>query len=391
MKHITAEHMPAHPLISTLQEYTRLGIPDQIDYKKFYLYSIITHSTAIEGSTVTEVENQLLFDEGITATGRTLQEQMMNLDLKAAYEEGIRLATQHTPYSVELLCRLSSIVMKNTGSTYNTPLGSFSAAKGELRLLNVTAGFGGRSYLAYTKVPQALHDFCSWLNRTKTAIPQDDILAWYRFSFEAHYRLVTIHPWADGNGRMSRLVMNMLQFEQNLIPVKILKEQKAAYIEALNQTRDQGNLQVFLDTMLQLHTHNLQTEIAEYQYSMQTDSLLPTMDDTQNVTQNVTQTDNPLHLTASGTSSNTQDLTPDNTANDISDDTASRLLTPRQRQILQMVQTDTTISAATMATRLGITVRTVRRDMEALRRHYSLHWEGSSKQGHWQFLPPDKP
>lgn len=391
--------MPAHPLISTLQEYTRLGIPDQIDYKKFYLYSIITHSTAIEGSTVTEVENQLLFDEGITATGRTLQEQMMNLDLKAAYEEGIRLATQHTPYSVELLCRLSSIVMKNTGSTYNTPLGSFSAAKGELRLLNVTAGFGGRSYLAYTKVPQALHDFCLWLNRTKATIPQDDILAWYRFSFEAHYRLVTIHPWADGNGRMSRLVMNMLQFEQNLIPVKVLKEQKAAYIEALNQTRDQGNLQVFLDTMLLLHTHNLQTEIAEYQSSIQTDSLLPTMDDTQNVTQNVTQTDNTTHptssITASGTSSNTQDQTPDNTANntsnDTSDDTASRLLTPRQRQILQMVQTDTTISAATMATRLGITVRTVRRDMEALRRHYSLHWVGSSKQGHWQFLPPDKP
>lgn len=79
-------------LLSTLQEYNRLGIPEQIDYKKFYLYSIITHSTAIEGSTVTEIENQLLFDEGITAPGRTLQEQMMNLDLKAAYEEGIRLA-----------------------------------------------------------------------------------------------------------------------------------------------------------------------------------------------------------------------------------------------------------------------------------------------------------
>ena len=128
------------------------------------------------------------------------------------------------------------------------------------------------------------------------------------------------------------------------------------------------------------------------------------MDDTQNVTQNVTQTDNTTHptssITASGTSSNTQDQTPDNTANNTSDntandisddapdDTASRLLTPRQRQILQMVQTDTTISAATMATRLGITVRTVRRDMEALRRHYSLRWVGSSKQGHWQFLPP---
>ena len=48
-----------------------------MDYQKFYLYSIVTHSTAIEGSTVTEIENQLLFDEGIAAKGRSLTEQMI--------------------------------------------------------------------------------------------------------------------------------------------------------------------------------------------------------------------------------------------------------------------------------------------------------------------------
>ena len=58
-------------LLHTIDEYRSLGIADQIDYTKFHLYSIITHSTAIEGSTVTEIENQLLFDEGITAPGRT--------------------------------------------------------------------------------------------------------------------------------------------------------------------------------------------------------------------------------------------------------------------------------------------------------------------------------
>lgn len=47
-------------LLSLLDEYKALGIAEQIDYNKFYLYSLITHSTAIEGSTVTEIENQLL-------------------------------------------------------------------------------------------------------------------------------------------------------------------------------------------------------------------------------------------------------------------------------------------------------------------------------------------
>ena len=53
-------------LLNLLDRHRELGIASQIDYDKFYLYSIIVHSTAIEGSTVTEVEAQLLFDEGIT-------------------------------------------------------------------------------------------------------------------------------------------------------------------------------------------------------------------------------------------------------------------------------------------------------------------------------------
>ena len=60
-----------------LKAYLASGVEDQVDYQKFYLYSIVTHSTAIEGSTVTEIENQLLFDEGIAAKGRSMTEQMI--------------------------------------------------------------------------------------------------------------------------------------------------------------------------------------------------------------------------------------------------------------------------------------------------------------------------
>lgn len=90
-------------LQAVLDKYRSLGISQQIDYDKFYLYSIITHSTAIEGSTVTEIENQLLFDEGISAKGKPLVEQLMNLDLKHAYEQSIRWAKEHKPFSVEML------------------------------------------------------------------------------------------------------------------------------------------------------------------------------------------------------------------------------------------------------------------------------------------------
>ena len=79
-------------LVQLLDEFKRLGIADQIHYDKYLLYSLITHTTGIEGSTVTEIENQLLFDEGITAKGRNIVEQLMNLDLKSAYEKSLTYA-----------------------------------------------------------------------------------------------------------------------------------------------------------------------------------------------------------------------------------------------------------------------------------------------------------
>lgn len=80
----------------------------------------------------------------------------------------------------------------------------------------------------------------------------------------------------------------------------------------------------------------------------------------------------------------TQDVTQSST-NDSK--AATYMLTPRQQQILQMMQADGSVSASTMAVRLGFTVRTIRRDIETLRKHYTIRWIGSSKQGHWQILP----
>lgn len=112
-------------LLSLIQQHKELGISEQIDYEKFYLYSIITHSTAIEGSTVTELEAQLLFDEGITSQKRTLVEQLMNLDLKTAYDYGMKWIKHHEAITVNWLITLASKVMARTGSEYHS-LGEIS-------------------------------------------------------------------------------------------------------------------------------------------------------------------------------------------------------------------------------------------------------------------------
>ena len=256
-------------LLKLLQQYKERGIAEQIDYDKFYLYSIITHSTAIEGSTVTEVEAQLLFDEGITSGKRTMQEQMMNLDLKVAYEYGRKWIMQHPPITADWLITLAGKVMARTGSEYHSIGGDFSAARGELRKLNVTAGIGGKSYMSYLKVPTKLAAFCEELNKRRQALRTSDIASVYDLSFWAHFELVSIHPWADGNGRTSRLLMNLLQWEFGVLPTKVLKEDKAEYIQALIDARERENMDIFLDCMIRHHCRHLASEIDIYLKSIE--------------------------------------------------------------------------------------------------------------------------
>lgn len=330
-------------LLNALKEYESLGIADQIDYKKFYLYSLITHSTAIEGSTVTEIENQLLFDEGITAKGRSLQEQMMNLDLKVAYEHSMRLAHQHEEFSVEMLKSLSAIVMKNTGATYNTEQGSFDASKGDLRLVGVTAGIGGRSYMNFQKVPAKLEEFCKQLNQRRSELSNlDDMIAKYLFSFDAHYQLVTIHPWVDGNGRMSRLVMNHLQYEFGLVPVKIVKEDKAEYIQALIDSREQESLEPFREFMVEEHIRNISKEIEEYKKSQEDDPIKAVSD--------------PIKF----------------------------IFDPMKERLYQAVVQDGTLNYAEYAAIIGASEATVKRRLGELKKDGFIIRVGSNKTGHWE-------
>lgn len=340
--------MTAKDLKTSLKEvidkYNSLGINQQLDYDKFYLYSIITHSTAIEGSTVTEVENQLLFDEGITSSKRTITEQMMNLDLKNAYEKSFEYAKNHEKLTVEMLCKLSSILMQNTGTEYNTIAGSFSSAKGELRLVNVSAGRGGKSYLAWQKVPDRLQKTCDYLNRRRSEIDKNNIEEIYKLSFEAHYLLVSIHPWADGNGSMSRLIMNMIQKEFDVIPSIVKKENRVEYIQSLASSQVKDDMQDFMDFMMNHHIQNLLQQINEYSESLADDTL--------------------------------------NYKNDTLNDTLK--LSPKEITVLEIIKSNLTVTTAQIVEQTGFSRPTVMRAIKNLKENKILERVDSKKTGSWK-------
>lgn len=111
------------------RKFIELGISQSVDYEKYYLYSLITHSTAIEGSTLTEQDTQLLFDEGVTAKGKPLLHHLMNEDLKKAYELAREKASMQTPVTQEFLKKLNATSMHTTGNEYNVMGGTFDSSK----------------------------------------------------------------------------------------------------------------------------------------------------------------------------------------------------------------------------------------------------------------------
>jgi Fic family protein len=235
--------------------------------------------------------------------------------------------------------------MKNTGSEYHTMQGTFDSSKGDLRLLGVTAGVGGRSYMNFLKVPAKLEEFCKQLNEQRKALLQtDDVIAKYLLSFEAHFQLVTIHPWVDGNGRMSRLVMNHLQYEFGLIPSKIVKEDKAEYIQSLVDAREQETLAPYREFMAEEHIRNLTREIESFKKSQLADPIKPLFD--------------PIKPSSD----------------------------PIKEKLYQAIVKDNTLNYAAYAAMIGISEATVKRRLGELKKAGIITRVGSNKNGHWEII-----
>ena len=250
---------------SLVKEYNDLKLTDLIDYQKFYLYSIISHSTAIEGSTLTEAETQILLDEGLTAKGKPLIHHLMNEDLRNAYNYAFEEAIKKSPVTPELLNELSSLVMKSTRSVYNGINGQWDSSKGDVRLHGVTAGFGNKSYVNFKKVSELNEQLCTEINARLQKVNTFQEI--YTLSFDAHLNLATIHPWGDGNGRMARLIMNYIQFYHQQIPSKIFREDKADYILSLRTSQDSNNPQAFRSFMQTQTIKMLKEEISNFNQS----------------------------------------------------------------------------------------------------------------------------
>jgi Fic family protein len=248
-------------LINLLVQYETLGIAGVTDHDRFNLIAIDHHSTRIEGSTLTEIETQVLINEGRTPNGKPLEESLMVTDHHGALLYTLENARSKKSLTVALLQSINAMVMRNTGKTYNTMLGVVDAATGAFRKGNVTAGI---SYFPnFDKVEKLTKYLVKQLDESMKK--ELSVIAQLNLSFDAHFNLVSIHPFYDGNGRTSRLLMNYIQAYYNLPLAIVQNENKAAYIQALVDTREQQNIQIFRDFMSAEYVALLHREIKKFE------------------------------------------------------------------------------------------------------------------------------
>lgn len=247
-------------VLELLKEYQALNLSQNIDYDKFSHYSITHHSTSLEGSTLTEIETNLLLDEGLTPKGKPLEHSLMTTDHANALQFVIESAKQKKEIDIALIQSINAKTMTKTGKTYQTVFGELDSTKGVFRKGNVVAG--SRYFPNFDKVESLTKKLTDSVNnKLKSASKTIEQL---NLAFDAHFDLVSIHPFYDGNGRASRLLMNYILCYYNLPMSIVFKEDKSEYIEALEKSRNEESVIPFRNFMTEQYCKFLSQEINNY-------------------------------------------------------------------------------------------------------------------------------
>ena len=248
-------------LSDLIEDFNKIGFDNIADFEKFHYYSIVYNSTALEGSTLTELDTQLLLDDNITAKGKPMEHHLMVKDNYEALLLALKFANNKELPSIKLLKDLNACNMKNTGQLVNSALGESDGRKGEFRLTQAFSEALGY-YLAPQKIPTATEMLCNEIkSKMIKGLTNKEI---YKLSFAAHFNLVYIHPWSDGNKRTSRLFMNYIQTYYGVPLSKVYVEDSKEYLQALKKSKESENIETFNEFMAKQQVKFLDEKIKEY-------------------------------------------------------------------------------------------------------------------------------
>lgn len=208
-------------------------IPDNnaalIRAKKEAYFQHIYHTVGIEGNTMNLAQTRAIVETRTAVAGKSIDEHNEILGLDAAMKY----------INATLVNRMGSISIKDILEIHMRVLGHVDPVRGgQFRRTQVYVG--GHVPPGPGDIHYLMEEFALWLN-SERAIRMHPV----RYAALAHYKLVHIHPFSDGNGRTSRLLMNMILMQAGYPPVIIHKQHRHTYYENL-QIANTGDVRPFV-------------------------------------------------------------------------------------------------------------------------------------------------
>ena len=209
----------------TLDGYRPLPKELVSNLEDWFTVELTYTSNAIEGNTLTRKETAVVIEKGLTIGGKTLKEHLEATNHVNALDY-VRSLVQNTPSDLNAhdILRIHNLILK----------GIDDDNAGHYRSVPVRISGSSVVLPNHIKVPALMDDFESWLKNTNNLHPVE-------FAAEAHYQLVTIHPFVDGNGRTARLLMNLILMMLGYPPAIIRKKDRLAYITSLEKAQLGGS------------------------------------------------------------------------------------------------------------------------------------------------------
>ena len=205
---------------------------DNATIKEALKVEFLYESNRIEGNTLTLRETQLVINEGMTISGKSMREHLEAINHKEAILFIEDLVTQKMELSEYVLKQIHGIVL----------YGIDRENAGVYRKLPVA--IAGSKHLP--PQPYLLQDLMEDYFRFYE-LHKDDLHP-VVLAAEMHERLVSIHPFIDGNGRTSRLIMNLILLQHGF-PLAIIGgdyESRMAYYDALENVQTENDKQSFI-------------------------------------------------------------------------------------------------------------------------------------------------
>jgi Fic family protein/DNA-binding XRE family transcriptional regulator len=224
--------------LDTFREFDNFRIAQALELEYTF------ESNRIEGNTLTLRETDLVINEGLTISGKSMREHLEAINHVEAIGYIKQLMERNFPFNERELLSVHNLILR----------GIIPEDAGRYRRVQVM--IKGSSHMPPQPfiVPKEMEDYFIWYSENKGKLHPVILAA------EMHERLVTIHPFLDGNGRTSRLVMNLILLQNGYVIANIKGDydSRMSYYQALETAQTSGNKEDFLLFIAQIEKECLE-------------------------------------------------------------------------------------------------------------------------------------